>query len=81
MSEDDLGHRRGALPDGVHRARPALGRWTRTVAALACILAGGVLVIRGLVAGDALWLWFGVALVVLGAVGILVARWMFRRGL
>lgn len=81
MSEDDFGRRPAALPEGAHRARPALARWTRATAAIACVVAGAVLVIRGLAAGESLWLWLGVGLLVLGTSGVFAAMWMFRRGL
>lgn len=81
MSEDEYGERPGSLPSGVHRARPELARWVRTLAAIGCLLGGLVLVVRGVTESEGLWTWAGAALVLIGAAGLFVARWMQRGNL
>lgn len=48
---------------------------------IACVVAGVVMVVRGVIEGDALWLWIGAGLIVLGIGGVLLVLWMFRRRL
>lgn len=81
MSEDEYGKPSGSLADELHRKRPGLARWTRVLAAIACILGGAILVARGAIESDPLWLWVGVPLAGLGIMGLLLALWMHRRRL
>jgi hypothetical protein len=51
------------------------------LAAIACILGGVVLMARGVMESDELWLWVGVPLAGLGVVGVVLAVRMHRRRL
>ncbi|TQJ31835.1 hypothetical protein [Microbacterium sp. SLBN-146] len=79
MSEDEYGKRPGSLPEGMHRPRRRLARWVRTLVATGCLLGGLVLAVRGVTTSEGLWTWAGAAMIVVGAAGVFLARWMHRR--